>query len=72
MREMEDDTGVVAMEELKESMNDFDVKLDYESLKILENYLDLEMNNKFVRWFCFSICFFCGSFKCLTLLFFLS
>lgn len=43
-----DDNGYVDMSELNESLNDFDVKLDYDSLQTLETYLDLEMNNTFV------------------------
>jgi len=36
------------MSELNESLNDFDVKLDHDSIKILENYLDLQNNGKLV------------------------
>ena len=43
-----DDNGYVDMSELNESLNDFDVKLDYDSLQTLETYLDIQMNNTFV------------------------
>lgn len=47
LQAMEDD-GMVDISELTESLTDFDIKLDYDSIKILEAFLDLEMNGKLV------------------------
>lgn len=44
---MEDD-GLIDINEMKESFNDFDVKLPHEDIKLLETFLDLEMNGKLV------------------------